>query len=329
MKRVFLAVALLPLAACGHRSASQSTTLAPSDSPAAQTQQQMSAHGAAGWVGQEFSGRTTANGEIFDPMLMTAAHRTLPFGTLVDVKNPKTGQSVRVRVNDRGPYVGDRLIDLSYAAAQQIGIAESGGGEIDMTVVKVGRGDREPPAPFAVNMPDTTVAAMPATPTQTPAPMPAPVPAPVQPQPQTQPAPAPAPATVDRIEVTEQHAGAPETRRQVAANGTSLEDVPVKTEPIPAPSRPVPAPVPAPVHPTPQPHTATANKRFVVQVGAFSQEANAKALQKKLKAIGQEATIDHTTLYLVRVGPFETREQAASVRSKLEAAGVSAIITTQ
>lgn len=281
----------------------------------------MSAHGAAGWVGQEFAGRTTANGEIFDPMLMTAAHRTLPFGTLVDVKNPKTGQSVRVRVNDRGPYVGDRLIDLSYAAAQQIGIAESGGGEIDMTVVKMGRGDREPPAPFAVNMPDSTVAAMPATPAQSPAPVPVPVPAPVQAQP------APAPATVDRIEVTEQHAGGPETRRQVAANGTSIEDVPVKTEPLPpSSSKPFPAPVPR----TPQPPpAATHGGRYVVQVGAFSQEANAKALQKKLKAIGQEATIDHTSLYLVRVGPFETREQAAGVRAKLEASGISAIITSK
>jgi rare lipoprotein A len=320
MKRAFQAVALLSLAACIHRSASQSTASSPSASPASQSQQPMSAHGAAGWVGQEFAGRTTANGEIFDPMLMTAAHRTLPFGTLVDIKNPKTGQTVRVRVNDRGPYVGDRLIDLSYAAAQQIGIAESGGGEIEMTVVKVGRGDREPPAPFAVNMPDNTVAAMPATPTQTPVPVPAPVPAPVQPQ-------QPAPATVDRIEVTEQHAGGPETRRQVAANGTSLEDVPVKTEPIPAPSRPVPAPLHTT---TPQPRpTTTHTGRYIVQVGAFSQEANAKALQKKLKTIGQESAIDHTSLYLVRVGPFETREQAASVRSKLEASGISAIITSK
>lgn len=318
MKRAFQAVALLSLAACIHRSAS--TASSPSASPSPQSPQQMSAHGAAGWVGQEFAGRTTANGEIFDPMLMTAAHRTLPFGTLVDVKNPKTGQSVRVRVNDRGPYVGDRLIDLSYAAAQQIGIAESGGGEIDMTVVKMGRGDREPPAPFSVNMPDSTVAAMPATPAQSPAPVPVPVPAPVQAQP------APAPATVDRIEVTEQHAGGPETRRQVAANGTSIEDVPVKTEPLPpSSSKPVPAPVP---RTTPQPPSAaTHGGRYVVQVGAFSQEANAKALQKKLKAIGQEATIDHTSLYLVRVGPFETREQAAGVRAKLEASGISAIIT--
>ena len=67
----------------------------------------------------------------------------------------------------------------------------------------------------------------------------------------------------------------------------------------------------------------------VTPLGAFSQEANAKALQKKLSSIGHEATIEHTSLYLVRIGPFETRDQAASVRAKLEAAGISAIITTQ
>jgi rare lipoprotein A len=273
----------------------------------------MSAHGLAGWVGQEFAGRTTANGEIFDPMLMTASHRTLPFGTMLDVHNSKTGQTVRVRVNDRGPYVGDRLIDLSYAAAQQIGIAESGGGEIDINVVKMGRGDREPPAAFNVTVPDTSAVAA------TPTPTPAPVPAPAMPQPA-------APATVESVQVTEEHPGL-ETRRQVAANGTTIEDVPVKTSPLLATPAPTPRVTP---QPQPQPRAATPRTgRYVVQVGAFSQEANAKALQKKLASIGQDATIDHASLYLVRIGPFETRDQAASVRAKLEAAGISAIITTQ
>ena len=318
MKRAFLAVAALALAACGTQ---QSATQSVSDpSTAAAQTQPMSAHGTAGWVGQEFAGRTTANGEIFDPMLMTASHRTLPFGTLLDVKNPKTNQTVRVRVNDRGPYVGDRLIDLSYAAAQQIGIAESGGGEIDMTVVKMGRGEHEPPAAFNVTVPDTSAVAA------TPTPVPAPVPAPVQPRT----AEATQPATVDRIEVTEQHAGSGvETRRQVSASGTTIEDVPVTTSPLPASPAPTPRVTPQP-QPTPQPRTAPARTgRYVVQVGAFSQEANAKALQKRLASIGHEAMIEHTSLYLVRIGPFETRDQAASLRSKLEAAGISAIITTQ
>ena len=261
-------------------------------------------------MGQEFAGRTTANGEIFDPMLMTASHRTLPFGTLVDVRNPKTSQTARVRINDRGPYVGDRLIDLSYAAAKQIGLVESGGGEIDMTVATVGRGDHEPPAPFAVEVPDTiSVAPAPAAVT--------PAPAPAQPQP------APAPITIDNVQVVEQHAGV-ETRRQVAANGTSIVDVPVNGgTPMPAPSTPK---APEPAAPTaPKPHVA----HYVVQVGAFSQEVNANALQKKLKAIGQDAFVDHTSLYHVRIGPFATREQAVGVRAKLETAGISAIIVAE
>ncbi|MFZ2491746.1 MAG: septal ring lytic transglycosylase RlpA family protein, partial [Thermoanaerobaculia bacterium] len=106
--------------------------------------------GVASWYGQEFAGRTTANGEIFDPLLLTAAHRTLPFGTVLDVVNPATSQTVRVRVNDRGPYVGNRVIDLSYAAARQIGLVEPGIGEVKITIVKLGRGEREPPAPFVV-----------------------------------------------------------------------------------------------------------------------------------------------------------------------------------
>jgi rare lipoprotein A len=237
----------------------------------------------------------------------------LPFGTLLDVHNAKTGQTVRVRVNDRGPYVGDRLIDLSYAAAQQIGIAESGGGEIDMNVVKIGRGEREPPAAFNVTVPDTSAVA--ATPS------PAPTPAPATPQPQPA-----APATVESVQVTEEHASGVETRRQVAANGTTIEDVPVKTSPLPPSPSPTPRVTP---QSQPQPRAATPRSgHYVIQVGAFSQEANAKALQKKLASIGQNATIEHTALYLVRIGPFDTRDEAASVRAKLEAAGISAIITT-
>src|SRR5215210_1668412 len=67
-------------------------------------------HGLASWYGEEFAGRTTANGEIFDPMQYTAAHRSLPFGTVLNVTNAKTSQTVRVRINDRGPYIGQRMI---------------------------------------------------------------------------------------------------------------------------------------------------------------------------------------------------------------------------
>jgi rare lipoprotein A len=142
MKRVALGLILFVAYACA-------TTAPP---PAQQTEIM---HGIASWYGQEFAGRTTANGEIFDPLLLTAAHRTLPFGTILDVKNSKNGKVVRVRVNDRGPFVGNRMVDLSYAAAQQIGLVEPGSGEVDLYVVQMGRGDREPPAPYVVTVPPT------------------------------------------------------------------------------------------------------------------------------------------------------------------------------
>jgi rare lipoprotein A len=79
--------------------------------------------GHASWYGPGFHGRRTANGEIFNTNALTAAHRTLPFGTRVRVVNEKTGRSVIVRINDRGPFIGGRVIDLARGAAQQIGMA--------------------------------------------------------------------------------------------------------------------------------------------------------------------------------------------------------------
>src|SRR5262249_10501712 len=159
--------------------------------------------GVASWYGQEFAGRTTANGEIFDPLLFTAAHRTLPFGTVVDVKNSKTGQIVRVRINDRGPFVGNRMIDLSYAAAQQISIIDPVSGEVDVTVVTMGRGDREPPVAYSVNAPPPEVKATVVEPPKVEIPIPAPAPAPVP------------EAVVSNVQVVEKH-GDTYTRRTVA-----------------------------------------------------------------------------------------------------------------
>jgi rare lipoprotein A len=250
-------------------------------------------HGVASWYGQEFAGRTTANGEIFDPLLYTAAHRTLPFGTVVDVQNAKTQQSVRVRINDRGPYIGGRMIDLSYAAAQQIGLVEPGSGEVEVTVVKVGNGDREPPAPYVVTVPDVKTAPAGEAPS--------------------------IPVVVDNVQVVEEHHGV-ETRLQVSADGRKLEEVPVKpvsAEALDAQRMPKAVRI-----------AATAAK-FFVQVGAFAQEANAKQLLSQLTQIGQRAYIDAGPLYRVRIGPFDTREQAIQARARLETAGLSAIVVAQ
>ena len=88
-------------------------------------------NGRASWYGPGFHGRKTASGETFNTNDLTAAHRTLPFGTRVKVVNKRTGKSVVVRINDRGPYAHGRVIDLSKAAAQAVGI--SGVGRVRLT----------------------------------------------------------------------------------------------------------------------------------------------------------------------------------------------------
>jgi rare lipoprotein A len=80
----------------------------------------------ASWYGPKFHGKLTANGEIYDQMALTAAHKHLSFGTLLKVTNPKNGRSVFVRINDRGPYIEGRDLDLSKGAAIELGILKKG-----------------------------------------------------------------------------------------------------------------------------------------------------------------------------------------------------------
>ncbi|MER0239933.1 septal ring lytic transglycosylase RlpA family protein [Fulvimarina sp. MAC8] len=94
-----------------------------------------SAGGHASYYGKRFHGRTTANGEKFNMNAMTAAHKTLPFGTKVKVTNRNNGKSVVVRINDRGPYIGGRVIDLSRGAAAKIGMLNSGTANVSIDIL--------------------------------------------------------------------------------------------------------------------------------------------------------------------------------------------------
>jgi rare lipoprotein A len=91
--------------------------------------------GVASYYGRQFHGRPTASGERFDMRELTAAHKTLPFGTRVLVTNPQNGRSVTVRINDRGPYAHGRTIDLSRAAAEQIGLIARGHGTVELAIL--------------------------------------------------------------------------------------------------------------------------------------------------------------------------------------------------
>jgi rare lipoprotein A len=94
--------------------------------------------GLASWYGGKFQGRQTASGEIFDTNQFTAAHKTLPFGTVVKVTSLETGDSTVVRINDRGPFIPGRIIDLSRAAAAAIGLAGQGVAKVRIQVLPPG-----------------------------------------------------------------------------------------------------------------------------------------------------------------------------------------------
>jgi rare lipoprotein A (peptidoglycan hydrolase) len=89
----------------------------------------------ASYYAKYFHGRRTANGEIYDHYAMTCAHKTLPFDTKLIVRNPKTGKSVEVRVNDRGPFPKGRDIDLSYAAAKALGLIRPGVAPVEVVII--------------------------------------------------------------------------------------------------------------------------------------------------------------------------------------------------
>ncbi|HYS15955.1 MAG TPA: septal ring lytic transglycosylase RlpA family protein [Candidatus Binatia bacterium] len=92
--------------------------------------------GLASWYGQRHQGRATASGEAFNMNLLTAAHRTMPFGTRLRVTNVENGRSVVVRVNDRGPWVNDRVLDVSLAAAKALGIVGDGVTRVEIVVIE-------------------------------------------------------------------------------------------------------------------------------------------------------------------------------------------------
>jgi rare lipoprotein A len=109
-------------------------------------------HGLASWYGEPYHGRRTASGELYDMHRLTAAHRTFEFGTVVRVTRRDTGKAVEVRINDRGPFIDGRIIDLSYEAARRIGLDADGVAPVEVKVLGVRRTAVEPP-PAAIPPP--------------------------------------------------------------------------------------------------------------------------------------------------------------------------------
>lgn len=263
------------------------------------------ARGLASWYGEELAGRSTANGEIFDPRGLTAAHRTLPFGTLVEVLNPANGRKVVVRINDRGPFVEGRIIDLSWAAATEIGMVEAGVAPVVLKVVGEG-GPPDAPQPVVVRIEEPAVKfEIPRIPERPPAvafPLPDTIgepDLPVRPS-----ANEPSGAVVDQVDVTVVRGGR-EVVRQVDPSGSRIEEV--ETGPV---------------------VVDEAGQRWVVQLGAFRDPANAEALRERASRFVSDVTTvsSETGLLVVRVGPWSSRVRAIEVRERLEAAGLETIV---
>lgn len=258
---------------------------------------QLVTEGLASWYGQEFAGRTTANGEIFDPDMLTAAHRTLPFGTLVRVKNPRSGSEVVVRINDRGPFIESRIIDLSYAAAQQIDMVEVGVTPVLIEVVRLAAED-EPPAPYIVRVDDPEEKLQIPTIPESPPAVDFPLPdsagsreAPVRPRVESE--------DVIMVEVIEEPAVERSTAPQVDQSGTRI------------------------VAPPP----AAPEGSFYVQLGAFSVEENARSLAAEVRAIDSRVVVREIAgLWRVRVGPVASRVAAIELREKFDLAGHPSLI---
>ncbi|MFZ3091509.1 MAG: septal ring lytic transglycosylase RlpA family protein [Nitrospirota bacterium] len=91
--------------------------------------------GLASWYGEQFHGRKTANGEVYDMYKLSAAHKTLPLGVYARVTNLENGKEVKVKVNDRGPFIRGRFLDLSYGAAKELGMVEAGVGRVELEII--------------------------------------------------------------------------------------------------------------------------------------------------------------------------------------------------
>ena len=245
--------------------------------------------GIASWYGGEFDGKPTASGEIFNSGSFTAAHPVLPFGTVLMVTNKQNNKRVTVRVNDRGPFVAARIIDLSRAAAEALDMLTIGTAPVILeeapTSATGPAGEAPPPSAVAVEIPVTP-----------------PIPAPVAETPVPVPVYTPPPAEVPAV-ITETPPAIVQEPQPVIAQipqTVPQEPQPVAQAPAPVVQAPVPVvPAPVPVVSAPPPvynlppavirgatPPATSSKLYRLQVGAYAVPKNAVDAFDKLKNMG-------------------------------------------
>lgn len=277
--------------------------------------------GLASWYGPNFHGRPTANGEVFDQNLMTAAHPTLPIPSIAEVTNLENGRQVIVRINDRGPFVDDRMIDLSRGAATQLGFI--GRGLARVRVRYLGPAHARASAPQSGYMMAGQGMSLPTRPESLPAVLPAPAAAPVMPPPQpvAMSAPMPAaetpPATDLQVTVTDDlaplSAMPPGSDPSAGVEMTPLAEAAPIAEPVPEmlPQSPALAPV----------------DRMTIQIGAFSSPVNADRFAQRISGMGEvrivQGDVGGRPIWRVFVGEFDSHLSAAEFQLRLQDAGIA------
>ena len=276
--------------------------------------------GVASWYGPGFHGRRTANGETYDQNALTAAHPTLQMPAMVRVTNLENGRSVDLRINDRGPFVGDRIIDVSRRSAELLGFKSQGTARVRVQVMTdeslalaEARGRRgDDPAPQRA-----TVAVAPQLPT-----------------PERRPA-APGASVAaqtggSRSSHTASTAQPPSQTPNAAAPTTNSAPVTL----VEASAYAAASPQTRHLEPAAAPVVDGSGQRTVaqhfVQVGAFRGYANAQRLQERLEPLApagiSTVVVDGTQFHRVRLGPFATAREAENVRAMVDRQGQRAHI---
>jgi len=264
--------------------------------------------GTASWYGYPFQARHTADGEIYDEALITAAHKTLPLPCIVEVTNLQNGRSIRVRVNDRGPFVGERLIDLSKAAAEQLGFDRRGTTQVRVRFITMASPLTAPGLMMASNTPpparSQAYAPQPrayadAFDDLEPTPPPSPIRAAYQPQP-----------TLHDDPMAEEDAGPPETSPPPITQ-------PITASVLPPPEQMARTPV--------ADRTSAAGGGYSVQAGAFATQSSADRAVARLAGAGSAQIVplqrNGATLYRVVVGSFPDASAAGETRARVMAMG--------
>lgn len=271
--------------------------------------------GVASWYGTKFHGRKTSSGERYDMHQMTAAHKTLPLPTYALVKNLENGRSAIVKVNDRGPFVGDRIIDLSYAAAKKLGVDKKGLAQVEVVSIDPRDHDGKVPKPFQVAAESQR-----------------------QYKPERKPLRSTGPAVVATV---------PNPRPEPAVRSSSAPSTPLASVSSLGPSSITPSSGPTPAQaatPTPArtPETtlaavpavaSAAGTPLYLQVGAFGTKDNAEQLRRRLTGLLQDpvqvreashgVAAGQPRLYKVQVGPVASRSDADDLSRKLASLGIA------